>query len=206
MMSFIRLHKTPINKRGTYKIIDEHGRVVSEVSPGRDGVTVVDIYNAHTVDDHEVYKNCKEFRPKFPDWLQKDIDEWKKRECEKFTQDFGRKPMRDEMPQYEHLLSLDGFLAQGENSDNSNILNEELLRQQVSEPPEVAYLREMVAKFPRNWQEIYHSVVVDDIPMTQVAKERGVTEGAVRKIVGKIRKRIAQDDILKKIYHGGTDI
>ena len=205
MESYIRLRKTPKKYRGTYKIRDEQGNIICEVRPGKDGVTEVDIANAHRVDDIEVYENCKTFRPKFPDWLQGDVDAWKESKRQEFMEKFGREPLRGELPNYEHLLSLDAFMEQDDDGNHQNRLAEELLRQQISDSPEVESLRELVDTFPQSWQEIYQSVLIDGLPMVKVAKMRGVTEGAIRKTVNKIRARIAEDENLKKIFHGGTN-
>ena len=152
MESYIRLRKTPKKYRGTYKIRDEQGNIICEVHPGKDGVTEVDIANAHRVDDVEVYENGKSFCPKFPDWLQADIDAGKESKREEFITTFGREPMRRELPNYEHLLSLDAFMEQDDDGNHQNRLAEELLRRQVSDSPEVESLRELVATFPQNWQ------------------------------------------------------
>lgn len=205
MESYIRLRKTPKKYRGTYKIRDEQGNIICEVRPGKDGVTEVDIAIAHRVDDVEVYENCKSFCPKFPDWLQADIDAWKESKCREFIEKFGREPLRGELPNYEHLFSLDAFMEQDDDGNHQNRLAEELLRQQVSDSPEVEHLRELVATFPQNWQEIYQAVLIDGLPMVNVAKMRGVSEGAIRKTVNKIRNRIAEDENLKKIFLGGTN-
>ena len=202
MGSYIRLHKTPKNQRNTYKVIDEQGNVVCEICPGEDGITEEDIHNCHKVDDMEVCENLKSFCPKFPDWLQKDIETWQEQEREKFIADSGREPRWDELPRYKHLISLDDFMDSEKYGDNCNILAEELLRQQKTDPPEVEELRELVATFPSSWQEIYRLILIAGVPVVQVAKARGVTDMAIHKTVKKIRKRIAEDENLKKIFQG----
>ena len=204
MKDFIRLRKTPPKQRYTYKIKDERGRVICEVCPGEKGVTQIDIKNAHSVDDHEVYENLRQFRPHFPDWLQKSIDDWSEREREKFVRDFGREPENEELPRYEHLLSLDALMENDECNDSCNIIAEEILRQQMPESEEIEHLRELVKTFPPYWQEIYRLVLIAGMTAADVAKMRGVTEWAIHKIVRKIKKRIAEDENLKKIFHGGT--
>lgn len=202
MGSYIRLRKTPKKYRCTYKVRDEEGRVICEVHPGEDGVTELDIANAHRVDDIEVYENCKSFCPKFPDWLQADIDAWKDSKRQEFIEKFGREPMWDELPGYEHLLSLDTFMEQDDDGNHQNRLAEELLRKEVSAAPELERLKELVADFPPNWKEIYQMVLIEGVPVAQVARKRGVTDMAVHKIVKKIRDRIAGDENLKKIFLG----
>ena len=137
--------------------------------------------------------------------MQKDIDDWKERERQKFVEKFGREPRFDELPRYEHLMSLDAFLEQDDCGDSCNVLAEELLRQQIPISPEVEHLREIVAKFPAAWQEIYWLVIIAGMPVAHMAKRRKVTEGAIRKTVKKIYARIKSDENLKKIFHGGTD-
>lgn len=202
MGSYIRMHKTSKSHRNTYKVRDEQGQVICELSSGEHGVTAEDIRNAHSVDDIEVYENLKSFCPKFPDWLQKDIETWKEHEREKFIADFGREPRWDELPRYKHLVSLDDFMDSEKYGDNCNILAEELLRQQKTDPPEVEELRELVATFPPSWQEIYWLVLIVGMPVAQVARTRGVTDMAIHKTVKKIRNRIAKDKNLKKIFQG----
>ena len=202
MKDFIRLRKTPSDQRNTYKIKDECGNVICEVKPGKDGVTELDIHNAHSVDDHEVYMNLRQFRPRFPDWLQSSIDEWKERERTKFIRDFGRMPYKEELPRYEHLLSLEALMANADCNDSCNIVAEELMRQQIAEEPEVECLRELVKTFPPTWQEVYHLVLIAGMTAAEVAKMRGVTKWAVHKIVRKIKKRIANDKNLKKFFIG----
>lgn len=56
----MKYKKTPQSKRGTYKLYDENGNLVTEYKPGENGVTEVDILNLHRLDDHEVYINSKD--------------------------------------------------------------------------------------------------------------------------------------------------
>ena len=202
MGSYIRLRKTAKKYRNTYKLKDEHGEVICELHPGKDGITETDIRNCHKVDDMEVYENNRSFSPRYPDWLQKDIDEWRQRKIDRFIADFGREPNRDELPKYEHLVSLDTILDQENGGDNCSILAEELLRQRVSESIEVEMLRELVATFPSSWQEIYWLVLIVGMPVAQVARTCGVTDMAIHKTVKKIRKLIAEDEKLKNFFQG----
>ena len=204
-MGYIRLRKTPHNKRLTYKCIDEHGKTVCEISPGVDGVTELDIYNCHKVDDMEVYRNCKMFRPHYAEWLQSSVDDWKMRRKSEFAEKAGRAPLKGELAPYEHLVSLDECIERETDGNGYNLLAEELLRQEKTEPPEIERLHELVASMPLHWQEIYRHSFVECIPTTKIAEERGVTEGAVRKTIGKIRERIAKDELLQKLFNGEAD-
>ena len=204
-MGYIRLRKTPLNKRLTYKCMNEHGKTVCEVIPGENGVTELDIYNCHKVDDAEVYENCKMFRPRYAGWLQSSVDDWQDRRKREFAEKAGRAPLKGELAPYEHLVSLDECMERETDGSGYSLLAEELLRQEETEPPEIERLHELVASMPLHWQEIYRLSLVEGIPATKIAEERGVTEGAVRKIISKIRGRIAKDEPLQKLFFGEAD-
>ena len=204
-MDYIRLRKTPRNKRLTYKCMNEHGKTVCEVVPGENGVTELDIYNCHKVDDMEVYENCKMFRPRYAEWLQSSVDDWQERRQSEFAEKAGRAPLKGELAPYGHLVSLDECMERETDGNGYDLLAEELLRQEVTEPPEIERLHELVASMPLHWQEIYRLSLVEGVPTTKIAEERGVTEGAVRKTIGKIRARIAKDELLQKLFHGEAD-
>lgn len=92
----MRFKKTPQSKRGTYKLYDENGNLVTEYKPGENGVTEVDILNLHRLDDHEVYINSKEL--KLPEWYQPIYDQWRDNYIANFIEKYGREPFADEIP------------------------------------------------------------------------------------------------------------
>jgi transposase-like protein len=57
---------------------------------------------------------------------------------------------------------------------------------------------EIAATWPESWQEIYERVLKGGETIVSIARERGVTEGAVRKTLNKIRTRLAENKELQK--------
>lgn len=205
MGSYIRLHKTPKNQRNTYKVIDEQGNVVCEIHPGEDGITEEDIHNCHKVDDMEVYESVRCFCPVYPDWIQASVDAWRAKQRKDFTAKAKRPPMRGEVDDFDFLIPLDVCMDKNGEKSEGTQASEALLSQQEKLPLEVEYLREVVANFSSAWQEIYQAVLLDGISMSEVARHRGVTEGAVRKIVKKIKRCLSENAALKEIFNGKAD-
>ena len=83
--------------------------------------------------------------------------------------------------------------------DKSHLLAELASYDFKEESDAVIRLQELVSSMPENWQEIYEQVVIEGIPMTQVATARGVSEAAIRKTMNKIKTRIASDENLKNL-------
>ena len=70
----MKIRKTRQDNRETYRyeVCREDGkggytREVVELKPGEDGVTEAWIKTLHSLDDHEVYMNCKNSRPPMTD-------------------------------------------------------------------------------------------------------------------------------------------
>ena len=124
--------------------------------------------------------------------MQETVDKWRQGQQEKFQSEFGRMPERGEIPRFNPLVSLEQLQEKGAGYFRQG-WDEEV-------PPDVERLQEIVASLPENWQEIYKRVLIEGFPMAEVARQRGVTEGAVRKVVNKIRSRIAEDEVLKNYF------
>lgn len=206
MGNYIRLHKTPKNQRNTYKVIDEQGNVVCEICPGEDGITEEDIHNCHKVDDIEVYENVRCFCPVYQDWIQTSVDVWRAKRRKDFTAKAKRQPMRGEVEDFDFLISLDACMDKNGEKSEGTQASETLLSQRETLPLEVEYLREVVANFSPAWQKIYQAVLLDGVSMSEVARHRGVTEGAVRKVVKKIKRCLYENADLKEIFNGKADI
>ena len=67
-----------------------------------------------------------------------------------------------------------------------------------SEPGAVDMMDEIAATCPESWQEIYERVLKNGETIVSLARERGVTEGAVRKTLNKIRKALRENCELRK--------
>lgn len=58
------------------------------------------------------------------------------------------------------------------------------------EAPEIEQLHEIVAQLTPKQQETYQKVIIEGVPMLQVAKDEGVSETAIRHRIEKIKAQI----------------
>ena len=197
----MRYKKTPQAMRGTYKLYDENGNLVTEYKPGENGITEVDILNLHRLDDHEVYINSKEL--KLPEWYQPIYDEWKSKYVADFIEKYGREPYAEEIPGRHRIFeSIDGQTdVDGDGLGDSSRLEEELSVSEDDDTPDtILRLREIVAAMPEQWQRVYQLVIKDGFNKTQAAKILGISDVRVGQIVRKINDKIASDEELKKYF------
>lgn len=197
----MRFKKTPQSKRGTYKLYDENGNLVTEYKPGEDGVTEVDILNLHRLDDHEVYVNSKEL--KLPEWYQPIYDQWIENYIADFIEKYGREPFADELPGRHRVLeSIDAQTdADGNDLGDSSHLVEELSVSEIDDTPEyILRLREIVAELPEQWQRVYQLVNIQGFSKAKTAKIIGISDVRVGQLIRKINAKIAEDDELKKYF------
>ncbi len=71
----MRFRKTPLNQRGTYTYHFAAGESVT-LTPGKNGVTELDIKALHSAGDSEVYFNIKNTRPKLTEEEKAAIKDW----------------------------------------------------------------------------------------------------------------------------------
>jgi len=198
-----KFHKTLQSQRSTYKYFNEDDHLIVELKPGKDGITEADIANLHHMDDHEVYINNKCCH--FPEWYQKDIDAAKSKYIANFKKIYGYEPRPTEVKMLfsSPHTSIEKAMESSENSDGygdkSHLLEELASYDFKEESDAVIRLQELISSMPENWQEIYQQVVIEGIPMTQVATARDVSEAAIRKTMNKIKTRIASDKNLKNL-------
>lgn len=67
-----------------------------------------------------------------------------------------------------------------------------------SEPGAIEMMDEIASTWPESWREIYERVLKNHETIVSIAKERGVTEGAVRKTLKKIRTALSENLELRK--------
>lgn len=225
-----QLVKTPTKKRGTYTYEFHEAETIGgktreytekiEVVPGEDGVTETHIRQAYAVEDHEVYENLKARRPQRTDEEKVQIAAWKANYISKFKARHGYEPnpadvndAADEAFPKNWTASLDEILdGDGDNDsavgDKSAILAK-AYRSSNSEPGAMEKMDEIAETWPESWQEIYVRVLKNKETIVSLARERDVTEGAVRKTLRKILKALAEDKELRKFVRsfdrGGTD-
>lgn len=204
-----QLVKTASKKRGTYVYRRYTDTYVEEIElvPGEDGITAEDIKALHAADDHDVYMNLKSRRPKRTDEEQAEVEAWKAEYIRKFKEEHGYEPhpadveaeVNERFPK-NWTTSLDAILDGDDDNgsgDKSSVLAK-AYRPSTSEPGFEEMADEIALNWSESWQEIYFRVLRNGETIVSIAKERGVTEGAVRKTVTKIRKVLAENAELRK--------
>lgn len=206
-----KLMKTPMAQRKTirYYLYHEDCIEVTEIEPGDEGVTEEDIRRFYAAEDHEVYENLKVRRPQRTAEEKQRIVEWKAEYIRRFKAEHGYEPHPADVEDAATKMfpknwsaSLDEILDGDEDDesaagDKSAILAK-AYRSSNSEPGVVEMMDEIASSWPESWQEIYERVLKNGETIVSLARERGVTEGAVRKTLNKIRKALAENPELRK--------
>ena len=202
----MKFKKTPIEKRGTYRLYDDDNRLVSEYLPEQDGTTEVDIINLHKIDDHEVYVNCTEI--KLPEWFQPVYDEWKARYIDTFKAKHGRIPYPDEITGghrvYESIESQFDF-DEDESTESSHLASELAVYDEEDLTDDIIRLREIISGMPQRWQDVYQLVFIDGNSNSETGRILGISETRVRYLAGEIKKKIENDEFLKNFYKRGSN-
>lgn len=207
-----QLVKTASNKRDTY-VYHFYGKETVggktreyieaiELIPGEDGVTEDTIKALYAAEDYEVYENLKARRPQR-------IAEWKAEYILRFRAEHGYEPNKADLEDAATEVfpknwsaSLDEILD-GDGDDKSTAGDKSAIlakayRSSDSEPGAVEMMDEIASTWPESWQEIYERVLKNGETIVSLARERGVTEGAVRKTLNKIRKTLGENPELRK--------
>lgn len=206
-----KLLKTPMAQRKTirYNRYHEDCIEVTEIEPGDEGITEEDIRRFYAAEDHEVYENLKARRPQRTAEEKQRIAEWKAEYIRRFKAEHGYEPhpadvedAATEMFPKNWSASLDEILDGDEDDENAagdkSAILAKAYRSSNSEPGAVEMMDEIASTWPESWQEIYERVLKNGETIVSLARERGVTEGAVRKTLNKIRKALAENPELRK--------
>lgn len=214
-----QLVKTASNKRDTY-VYRFYGKETAdgktreyteeiEFVPGEDGVTEDTIKALYAAEDSEVYYNLKARRPQRSAEEKVEIERWKADYIRKFKAEHGYEPhpadvnaAADERFPKNWSASLDEILD-GDGDDESaagdkSAVLAKAYRSSDSEPGAVEMMDEIASAWPESWQEIYERILKNGETIVSLARERGVTEGAVRKTLNKIRKALSENPELRK--------
>ena len=214
-----QLVKTASNKRDTY-VYRFYGKETAggktreyteeiEFVPGEDGVTEDTIKALYAAEDSEVYYNLKARRPQRSTEEKAEIARWKADYIRRFKAEHGYEPhpadvndAADERFPKNWSASLDEILD-GDGDDESaagdkSAVLAKAYRSSDSEPGAVEMMDEIASAWPESWQEIYERVLKNGETIVSLARERGVTEGAVRKTLNKIRKALSENHELRK--------
>lgn len=203
--------KTPMAQRKTIKYYRYHEDCieVTEIEPGDDGVTEEDIRQFYSAEDHEVYENLKARRPQRTTKDKQLIAAWKEEYIRSFTAEHGYEPHPQDVSDAANerfpknwSASLDELLEGDGDDDNfagdKSAILAKAYRTSDSEPGAVEVMDEIASAWPKSWQEIYERILKNGETIVSLARERGVTEGAVRKTLNKIRKHLAENPELRK--------
>ena len=214
-----QLMKTASSKRGSY-VYRFYGKetvggktreYIEEIvlTPGEDGVTEEDIKALYAAEDSEVYYNLKARRPQRTAEDKRRIAEWKAEYVRKFQAEHGYAPnsadvndAADELFPKNWSASLDEILD-GDGDDESAVGDKSAIlanayRSNDAEPGAVEMMDEIASAWPESWREIYERVLKNGETIVSLARERGVTEGAVRKTLNKIRAALGKSPELRK--------
>lgn len=206
-----KLMKTPMAQRKTIKYYRYHEDCieVTEIEPGDEGVTEKDIRRFYSAEDHEVYENLKVRRPQRTVEEKAEIAAWQEKYIRDFKAEHGYEPhpadvndAADERFPKNWSTSLDEILD-GDGDDDSaagdkSAVLAKAYRSSDSEPGAVEMMDEIASAWPESWQEIYERVLKNGETIVSLARERDVTEDAVRKTLNKIRKTLGENHELRK--------
>ena len=206
-----KLIKTPMAQRKTIKYYRYHEDCieVTEIEPGDEGLTEEDIRRFYAAEDHEVYENLNARRPQRTAEEKQRIAEWKAEYIRRFKAEHGYEPhpadvedAATEVFPKNWSASLDEIMD-GDGDDESaagdkSAILAKAYRSSDSEPGAVEMMDEIASTWPESWQEIYERVLKNGETIVSLARERGVTEGAVRKTLNKIRKTLGENPELRK--------
>lgn len=209
---FMKLHKTRRSQRETYKYYDANGKLVIELKPGENDVTVANIRTLHLQDDSEVRSNLKYLHGDQKE--QKAMAEkWKKDYVTWFESAYHRMPTEDELAvameeavPKNWLGSIEEMMGDGDEDgvgDKARFLYT-LDEHDRELPADVERLNEIAAAMPESWREIYEMKFIEGYNNCEIADKRGVSESAIRKTLGKITETISKDPVLRKIYKKGA--
>lgn len=172
----MNFRKTSTNKRGTYIYYGESGKI--EITPGKDGVTEIDIKELYSLDDAEVYNNIKNSRPKSTDEEKKKIKEWEE-------QHPGEKSPRN------WNISIDAAIGEeGSAQDKSKVLESAYYSMNEEETLELEMLHDIIAKLSDEQQKLYKKIILEGYSNTEIAKAEGVSVAAVSKRMKRIYEQI----------------
>lgn len=214
-----QLIKTASSKRDTY-VYRFYGKetvggktreYVEEIEliPEEDDVTEENIKALYAAEDSEVYYNLKTRRPQRTAEDKKRIADWKSDYIRQFKAENGYEPHPadvnkavDEAFPKNWSASLDELLEGDGDDDNfagdKSAILAKAYRTSDSEPGAVEVMDEIASTWPESWQEIYERILKNGETIVSLARERGVTEGAVRKTLNKIRKTLGENPELRK--------
>ena len=161
----------------------------------KDGITEADIKLLHSIDDNEVYNNCKNVRPGRTKEEKDIIKVWRENFIEEFKNNHGYEPQKSDVDYYEneefprnYNLSLDADLV---NSDKSAIEN------MVVKNTEFEWTDKMLTAFEiltDNEKLVIEKIYLENMKKIDIAAEMGISNAMVtkyhKKALEKLRMKI----------------
>ena len=177
----LRTRKTYQDDRMTYSYEFADGdKYTLEID--KDGITEADIKLLHSLDDSEVYNNCKNARPGRTKEEKDIIKAWRENFIEEFKNNHGYEPQKSDLDYYEneefprnYNLSLDADLV---NSDKSAIEN------MVVKNRDFEWTDKMLTAFEiltNNEKLVIEKIYLENMKKIDIAAEMGISNAMVTK-------------------------
>lgn len=190
----LRTRKTYQDDRMTYSYEFANGdKYTLEID--KDGITEADIKLLHSLDDSEVYNNCKNARPGRTKEEKDIIKLWRKKFIEEFKNNQGYDPQKSDVDYYEnekfprnYNLSLDADLV---NSDKSAIENMVVKNTEFEWPDEILTAFEILTD---NEKLVIEKIYLENMKKIDIAAEMEISNAMVtkyhKKALEKLRMKI----------------
>ena len=177
----LRTRKTYQDDRMTYSYEFADGdKYTLEID--KDGITEADIKLLHSLDDSEVYNNCKNARPGRTKEEKDIIKAWRENFIEEFKNNHGYEPQKSDVDYYEneefprnYNLSLDADLV---NSDKSAIENMVLKNTEFEWSDEILTAFEILTN---NEKLVIEKIYLENMKKKDIADEMGISNAMVTK-------------------------
>ena len=175
------MRKTYQDDRMTYSYEFANGdKYTLEID--KDGITEADIKLLHSIDDSEVYNNCKNARPERTKEEKDIIKAWRENFIEDFKNNYGYEPQKSDLDYYEneefprnYNLSLDADLV---NSDKSAIENMVVKNTEFEWSDEILTAFEILTN---NEKLVIEKIYLEKMKKIDIAAEMGISNAMVTK-------------------------
>ena len=190
----LRTRKTYQYDRMTYSYEFANGdKYTLEID--KDGITEADIKLLHSLEDSEVYNNCKNARPERTKEEKDIIKAWRENFIEEFKNNNGYEPQKSDVNYYEnekfprnYNLSLDADLV---NFDKSAIENMVVKNTEFEWTDEILTAFEILTD---NEKLVIEKIYLENMKKIDIAAEMGISNAMVtkyhKKALEKLRMKI----------------
>ena len=177
----LRTRKTYQDDKMTYSYEFANGdKYTLEID--KDGVTEADIKLLHSIDDSEVYNNCKNARPERTKEEKNIIKAWRENFIEEFKNNHGYEPKKSDVDYYEnekfprnYNLSLDADLV---NFDKSAIENMVVKNTEFEWSDKILTAFEILTN---NEKLVIEKIYLENMKKIDIAAEMGISNAMVTK-------------------------